>query len=113
MARRSKKLMTETEFNQLLQQRTAQAAPKRQSSRRSRVVEPDYDNMELAEFSGHVQATSQECMELGIGSGFKAARAFERGNYIEGTVKTCEAVVGVASVIAIIAQLFGAASGRD
>ena len=112
MARR-KKLMTETELNQILQQRTAQAAPKRQSSRRSQVVEPDYANMELAEFSGHVQATSQECMDLGISSGFAAVRAFDRKDYVTGTVKTCEAAVGILSVVAIIAQLWGASSGRD
>ena len=110
MARRSKKLMTETELNQLLQQRTAQATPKRQSSQ---VVEPDYENMGLAEFSGHVQATSQDCIKLGIDSGFKAAKAFERGNYTEGAVRTCEAGVGILTLVAIFARLWGAGSGRD
>ena len=76
------------------------------------VEDPDYDNMSIEEFGGHIQSTSQDCMELGIGSGFRAARAFDRGDYIEGTVETCQAVVGVASVVAIVAQLLGAASGR-
>ena len=74
--------------------------------------DPDYDNMSIEEFGGHVQSTSQDCMELGISSSFRAARAFERGDYVEGAVETCQAVVGVASVVAIVAQLFGAASGR-
>ena len=74
--------------------------------------DPDYDNMSIEEFGGHIQSTSQDCMELGISSGFRAARAFDRGDYIEGTVETCQAVVGVASVVAIVAQLFGASSGR-
>ena len=107
-----KRVVSQSEWEQILAQRDVQAAPKRQSSRRSKVV-PNYEDMELAEFSGHVHATSQECAELGINSGFAAARAFDRGNYVEGTVRTCEAVVGVVSVVAIFAQLLGAASGRD
>lgn len=109
MARR-RKLISEAEYQeyqQLLQQ--YEPRPKR----RKQAVEPDYGNMELAEFGQHIQATSQECMELGISSGFAAARAFDRGDYVSGTVRTCEAVVGVASVVAIVAQLLGAASGRD
>ena len=112
MARR-RKLISEAEYQQILQQREFQALKQARGSRRKQAIEPDYESMGLAEFGGHVQATSQECMELGISSGFAAAHAFDRGDYVSGTVKTCEAVVGVASVVAIIAQLLGAASGRD
>jgi hypothetical protein len=112
MARR-RKLISEAEYNQILQQREVQRSKQTRGSRRNRVIEPNYDDMSLDEFGGHVQATSQECMELGISSGFAAARAFDRGDYVTGTVKTCESVVGVVSVIAIVAQLLGAASGRD
>ena len=98
-----------------LQATAASGTQKPRGRRRKQVIdpEPDYEGMGLAEFGGHVQATSQECMELGISSGFAAARAFDRGDYVSGTVRTCESVVGVVSVIAIVAQLLGAASGRD
>ena len=113
MARR--KMVTLAEYERI-EQRLAELesqASKKPSRRREKVIEPDYEGMGLDEFGGHVQATSQECMELGISSGFAAARAFDRGDYVSGTVKTCEAVVGVVSVVAIVAQLLGAASGRD
>ena len=110
--------MTEEELNEMRELlsyvKQQKAAKKRgRRSRKAIAAQDDYDNMSLTEFSGHVQATSQECMELGLTSGFAAARAFDRKDYVTGTVKTCEAVVGIVSVVAIVAQLLGAASGQD
>lgn len=110
---RKYQVLTLAEYEGLKQAAASGVAKKPRGRRRKQVVDPDYDNMGIEEFGSHVQATSQDCMELGISSGFAAARAFDRKDYVTGTVKTCEAAVGILSVVAIVAQLLGAASGRD
>lgn len=105
--------MTQAEFERRYSIMESKQTTQTARRKKKRAVEDeDYDSMSIEEFGGHIQATSQDCMELGISSGFRAARAFDRGDYIEGTVETCQAVVGVVSVVAIVAQLLGAASGR-
>jgi hypothetical protein len=102
-------IVSDNEFQLLLQARQA----KKPRKRATQCIEPDYDNMSLTEFGGRVQGTADELMALGIGSGFNAARSFDQGRYVEGTVETCKAVAGTAGVVMIIAQLLGAAMGRD
>lgn len=106
-----RKLISEAEYEQILHQREAQLSKQPRRSRQNKAIEPDYDNMDITEFSEHLQTGTQECIDVSIGSGFKAARAFEKGNYVEGTVEAGKAVIGVTLIGMTIAALLGA--GRD
>lgn len=110
--------MTEAEFEEMLEAYLAkkQAAKSTRGRKKKKAIapEPDYDSMDLATYSRHLNDSMSDCTEFAVNELFEMSRANKKGQGLKAASHGIKGAVG-AGVVAygIIELLSVALGGRD